>query len=239
MTKNISSATLLLAISLLFLLGGCATPPRQELQKARMSVALAAAAGAQQFAPEPYQKAANHLKKGESLVREGKYSLAREILSRAESDGRRALLKSRQEQAKQELRARESEVQPTKAEPAPPPKKKRKKSVVSVPPPPPPKPAPSPAPPAPLPTRYTVTEGETRWTIASRREIYFDSLLWPLIYQANRDQIKDPRQIYPGQVLSIPRDTSEAEKEEAREKARKSDIFPVKLLMKNNPSDAP
>lgn len=82
-----------------------------------------------------------------------------------------------------------------------------------------------------------MTEGETLWTIAARKDIYFDSFLWPLIYQANRDQIKDPRQIYPGQVLSIPRDTSETEKEEAREKARKSDVFPVQLLMKANPAE--
>jgi hypothetical protein len=52
-------------------------------------------------------------------------------------------------------------------------------------------------------------------------------LLWPLLYQANRDQIKDPRQIFPGQTLSIRRDMTEQELEEARQKARESDIFPV------------
>jgi nucleoid-associated protein YgaU len=50
---------------------------------------------------------------------------------------------------------------------------------------------------------------------------------WPLLYQANRDQIKDPRQIFPGQSLSIRRDMTETELEDARQRARESDIFPV------------
>lgn len=86
---------------------------------------------------------------------------------------------------------------------------------------------------------HTVTEGETLWSIAARRDIYGDALLWPLLYKANRDQIKDPRQIYPGQVLSIPRDVSEAEKEESRQKARASDVFPLDQLLKNRSSGGP
>ncbi|MBE0597892.1 MAG: LysM peptidoglycan-binding domain-containing protein, partial [Desulfuromonadales bacterium] len=82
----------------------------------------------------------------------------------------------------------------------------------------------------PLSVIYQVGADETLWAISARREVYGDPLLWPLLYQANRDQIKDPRQIYPGQVLSIPRDTSSREREEAREKARRSDIFPVETL---------
>jgi nucleoid-associated protein YgaU len=82
-----------------------------------------------------------------------------------------------------------------------------------------------------LPTFYLVRGGETLWTIAARREIYADALLWPAIYKSNRDQIKDPRQIYPGQKLSIPRNLTEIEKLEAREKARRSKIFPVEGLL--------
>lgn len=74
---------------------------------------------------------------------------------------------------------------------------------------------------------YVVKDGETLWTIAARPELYGDALLWSLLYQANRDQIKDPRQIYPEQVLSVPRDLSEEELQEAREWARKSEVFPV------------
>ena len=74
-------------------------------------------------------------------------------------------------------------------------------------------------------TSYTVTDGENLFAIAGRRKVYGDSLLWPLIYKANRDQIKDPQQIYPGQLLTIPRDISEQEMEQARTTARESTIF--------------
>lgn len=73
---------------------------------------------------------------------------------------------------------------------------------------------------------YTVSEGDLLWSIAKRPDIYGDPLLWPLIYQANRDQIKDPRKIYAGQTLSIPRNISESEREEARNRAKNSDFFP-------------
>lgn len=72
---------------------------------------------------------------------------------------------------------------------------------------------------------YTVSEGELLWTIAKRTDIYSDPFLWPLLYQANRDQIKDPRKIYAGQTLSIPRNVSDEEREKARSMAKKSNIF--------------
>jgi nucleoid-associated protein YgaU len=56
-----------------------------------------------------------------------------------------------------------------------------------------------------LPSIYTVRRGETLPQIAGRTEIYNDASLWPLIYRANRDQIRDPKQLWPGQVLTIPR----------------------------------
>lgn len=74
---------------------------------------------------------------------------------------------------------------------------------------------------------YAVGEGETLWTISAQPEVYNEGLLWPLLYQANRDQIKDPRQIFPGQTLSIRRDMTQNELEEARQKAKESDIFPL------------
>jgi len=57
----------------------------------------------------------------------------------------------------------------------------------------------------PLPSTYTVRRGETLPQIAGRTEIYNDVSLWPLIYRANRDQIRDPKRLWPGQVLTIPR----------------------------------
>lgn len=72
---------------------------------------------------------------------------------------------------------------------------------------------------------YTVKGGENLYTIARLPTIYAEGMLWPLIYRANRDQIKNPRQIYPGQVLNIPRNISESDKEQARTTAKESTIF--------------
>lgn len=55
---------------------------------------------------------------------------------------------------------------------------------------------------------YTVgTWAEDRdclWNIAAKPAIYNDPLLWPVIWYANRDQIRNPDIIFPGQVLQIP-----------------------------------
>lgn len=76
------------------------------------------------------------------------------------------------------------------------------------------------APPPPL-TVYTVRRGETLPQIAARPELYNDAALWPLIYRANRDQIRDPYQLWPGQVLKIPRNFSRDEALEARRQAHR------------------
>ncbi|MDD9872627.1 MAG: LysM peptidoglycan-binding domain-containing protein, partial [Deltaproteobacteria bacterium] len=65
--------------------------------------------------------------------------------------------------------------------------------------------APAPAQPASesQPSRtYTVTHGETLWSIAA--DLTGDPALWPAFYLANRDQIKHPALVYPGQRLAIP-----------------------------------
>jgi len=71
-------------------------------------------------------------------------------------------------------------------------------------------------PPILLPSSYTVRRGETLPQISARSEIYNDSTLWPLIYRANRDQIRDPKRLWPGQVFVIPRNFSRDEAVEAR-----------------------
>lgn len=220
-----------LYIALSFLLWGCAAapPPSQELLSARTAVARAYAVGANQLAPTEYQAASAALADGEELVRRGTHQQAGETLPLAEAHAQRAILKARQQQddlERQRLRALEERA----AAEAPAPPVEPQKAA----PPPPPPAKPKPEPPPPPPEHYTVANGETLWTIAARKEIYVDALLWPLIYKANRDQIKDPRQIYPGQVLDIPRNVSRQEQEEARETARQSDIFPVELLMKSH-----
>lgn len=42
------------------------------------------------------------------------------------------------------------------------------------------------------------------WNIARKKDIYDNAWWWPKIWQGNRDQIKDPDLIYPGQKLKIP-----------------------------------
>lgn len=48
----------------------------------------------------------------------------------------------------------------------------------------------------------TVQPGTNLWTIA--RETYGSGVLYSVIYTANRDLIRDPHLIYPGQVLAMP-----------------------------------
>jgi hypothetical protein len=68
----------------------------------------------------------------------------------------------------------------------------------------------------PLPIYHTVLRGETLPQIAAQSDVYNDLTLWPLLYRANRDQIRDPGHIWPGQVLRIPRNLSREEIAEAR-----------------------
>jgi nucleoid-associated protein YgaU len=51
---------------------------------------------------------------------------------------------------------------------------------------------------------YTVVAGDSLSRIAKR--FYGDADDWRRIYEANRDQIKDPDLIHPGQVFKIPND---------------------------------
>lgn len=215
---------------LLFILflAGCASIPTQELDSAREALASAQEAQAQTYAPQKYEQAIAALQSGETLVEEGEYKKAESVLPHAielaktarsvalEEQARIAkqLLKEAEKEAQEALKTKTAtEQDPPKTEVAP---KKRPstKSTKKT---------------API-TVYTVGEGETLWSIAAKRRVYRDSLLWPLIYKANRDQIKDPRQIYPGQTLSIPRKLSKKELEEARTEARSSKIFPIELF---------
>jgi nucleoid-associated protein YgaU len=69
------------------------------------------------------------------------------------------------------------------------------------------------------PSIYVVKKGDTLPSIAARHEVYNDSFMWPLIYKANRDQIKDPKDLYAGQDLKVPREMTTDEIVEARREA--------------------
>jgi len=77
---------------------------------------------------------------------------------------------------------------------------------------------------------HTVVKGECLWWIAEYGKIYDDPFQWPLIYDANRDEIdktanryghnqKEEDWIFPGQQFDIPRDASLDDIKAARKRA--------------------
>jgi nucleoid-associated protein YgaU len=217
---------LLIPILAVFLLSACATTPTEDLRLAREAIAQARAAGAEELAPGEYQSAQEALSNAENLILYKNYRLAHKVLPMAAALGYRATFKAREERVridaakKEEAQLRLEEKRSQQVQPPPdktpareePPRTevgKEKKALA----------------PPPLPTRYEVKKEESLWLIAAFKEVYNDPLLWPLIYKANRDQIKDPRQVFPGQILAIPRSTSPDDQEEARREARESDFF--------------
>lgn len=70
-----------------------------------------------------------------------------------------------------------------------------------------------------LPNNYVVQPQDTLSGISGKDYIYGDWKLWPLIYDANRYQVKDPDLIHPGQNLGIPRDSNNTQQQDARTRA--------------------
>ncbi len=58
-------------------------------------------------------------------------------------------------------------------------------------------------------TSYEVNQGDHLWGISGKS--YGNPYKWPLIYKANSDKIKDADLIYPGQVLDVESDPSDAD----------------------------
>lgn len=235
---------LLLLLMVVFIIAGCAMPPVVELEDARSVVAHAYASGAARYAPGEYQLASSALLAAEQQVKNGKYRKAYNTLELARRYSSEALnitleykkqqsveqqrlaeekrleelaQEQKQEQQRLEELKKESELKRQVAEPD---FKKKSQALVAV-----EKPLPPKSPKPKLVDQIVVQAGENLATIAERPEVYKDALLWPLIYKANRDQIKDPKEIFAGQVFVIPRDKNRDEVEAAREEAQELNLF--------------
>lgn len=204
----------------LLLVAGCASRPQVELEIVRSEVAKAYVRGAMLLASADYAAAAAALHDAENLVYRKRFSEAREVLNRALLHAAKAAAVA-EERAIELERQYQADMKPkvvvVKKKMKPPVKKK-----VVV-----PKASPEPVKPdIVFLNQVTVSVGETLFSLSSRTDIYGEPFLWPLIYKANRDQIKDPQQIFEGQVFTVPRDKSEQDLDAARKEARESDLFP-------------
>lgn len=89
---------------------------------------------------------------------------------------------------------------------------------------------------------WTVVAGNHLWGISGTWEVFNVPEKWPLLYKANLDQIEDADLIYPGQVLTIPRDSSLGAVEAAIRHAKTRGAWAVgsvelsdKQYLKNSP----
>lgn len=237
-----------LLLGALLVITGCAQPPVATLEDVRSVVAHAYASGAARYAPGEYQLASSALLAAEQQVEDGDYrkalrtlDLARRYSTEAlnitlehkrilaDEQQRLAEQKRLEEQRKEQELAqarererlrREREIierrkqASAKVEPVKPAKPTIKKKPVKV-------VAPAPK----LLSKVEVLPGENLAMLAARKEVYSDALLWPLIYRANRDQIKDPKEIFAGQIFVVPRDKNRDDEDSARQEAKDLDLF--------------
>lgn len=65
---------------------------------------------------------------------------------------------------------------------------------------------------------YTVVKGDNLWNISKAK--YMNPFMWPLIYWANKDMIKDPDLIFPKQIFKIRKYFEDDEKAKASKFAK-------------------
>ena len=219
---------LLLIFILMLLVSACAKPPVESMQNVKAVVARAYTIGADRYAPGEYQLASSALQAAELQVTNGEYGKATRTLELAqryadeaftiatETNARLAVEKAelaaaaKKEHLKRQaelnrqrkLKQRELKEKATQAV-------STATAVVEI----------------VLVDNIVVLIGENLAMIADREQVYGDPLMWPLIYKANRDQIKNPEEIFAGQEFMIPRDKTADEVAAARREALELDLF--------------
>jgi hypothetical protein len=76
---------------------------------------------------------------------------------------------------------------------------------------------------------YAVERNDTLWSIAGKPHIYDNPRLWPLIWNANRDRLPDPKQLRTGQQLKIKPNPTVKEVVEALEYSRRSEAAQIRI----------
>lgn len=217
----------LIILGTFLLLTACAKPPHQELDATEYLVARAYGFQASTYATDEYQAAFSALEDGRRLIANRDYPAARAALAfarqhalraydmtedakareAAEAEARRKAEEETRLQAEAEAR-RKAEEEARKAEETRKAAEEARKAAEAR-----------------MLTEYRVAGNDTLASVAAMTGVYGDPLLWPLLYQANRDQIKDPQHIYVGQTLKIPRGLPASDFEAARQKAREAGLF--------------
>lgn len=94
------------------------------------------------------------------------------------------------------------------------------------------------------PLSYTVQKNDCLWKISAQEKIYANPFLWPLIWDANRDLIKDhPDLIYPNWTFKINRNYTPEDAKKAEKTARNHHWEPAApaapKTMTTAPAEAP
>jgi len=223
----------LLVFLLAFVAVSCAAPPSPWRTAARLVLDKVQMDEAAKRYPSEFSTAHRLLADGDRLLESGSgteseeryraaWSLASEIEKMLERDhlASQEAFQEQMESIHLQLSHARALTERREGEPDPPPVAPPTSPTafaVAVPPPPPPRARA-------LVQSHTVRRGETLPQIAARPEVYGDRKLWPLIYRSNRDQISDPRRLWPGQVLKIPRSYTPEEAAEARRLASRKPL---------------
>ena len=69
-------------------------------------------------------------------------------------------------------------------------------------------------------SHYAVSAHDSLWKISAKNKVYGDPYQWPVLFISNREQIKDPDLIKPGQDLKVARDLGSEKVASAIQKAK-------------------